>query len=123
LLFYRSFGLVRLFAVSIISSLHFVSIPLEGSLSFDDANSNSQKVRFARQSPKGPILRHELNVLALYRGSERYFYVFDDESREKLIEVIRSHASDPKVSLSWFDAAVLTERARTQGKQVTNQES
>ncbi len=68
-------------------------------------------------------MRHELNVLALYRGNEKYYYVFDDLSRETLIEVIRSHASNPKISLSWFDAAILTERARVTSKQVSPQES
>jgi hypothetical protein len=72
---------------------------------------------------EGSPLRHELNVLALYRGNEKYYYVFDDASREVLIEVIRAQASNPKISLSWFDAAVLTERARVPSKQTSPQES
>jgi hypothetical protein len=59
-------------------------------------------------------VRHELSVLALFRGKERYIYVFDDLSRADLVEAIRKQAADPAVSLSWYDAAVLVERARQQ---------
>jgi hypothetical protein len=62
----------------------------------------------------GPAVRHELSVLALIRGKERFVYVYDDDSHEELIEAIRAHAADPAVSLSWYDAAVLVERARQQ---------
>jgi hypothetical protein len=59
-------------------------------------------------------VQHELSVLALVKGGERFIFVYDDVSREKLIDAIRDQAADPKVALSWFDAAVLTERARQQ---------
>ena len=59
-------------------------------------------------------MQHELSVLALVKGRERFIYVFDDQSREQLIDTVRDQAADPKVSLSWFDAAALTERARQQ---------
>ncbi len=59
-------------------------------------------------------MTQDLNVLALFKGVERYVFVFDDHSRDELIAVIRNAAADPTVSLNWFDAAVLTERARQQ---------
>ena len=61
-------------------------------------------------------MRRELNVLALLKGSERYVYVYDDESRERLIDVFRDDAANPRLSLSWFDVAVLTRKAREQTK-------
>jgi hypothetical protein len=61
-------------------------------------------------------VQHELSVLALIRGKERFVYVYDDDSREMLVEVIRAQAASPAVSLSWYDAAVLTERARKQAQ-------
>jgi len=54
----------------------------------------------------------ELNVLALFKGEERYIFVYDEESRESLIEDIRHKAADPTIPINWFDAAVLTERIR-----------
>jgi hypothetical protein len=62
-------------------------------------------------------VQQELSVLALIRGKERFLYVYDDASREMLVEAIRAQAADSTVSLTWFDAAVLTERARQQATQ------
>ena len=59
---------------------------------------------------------HDLNVLALFKGTERFIYVYDDASRETLITALRDAAADARVSLSWFDAAVLTDRARKQAE-------
>ena len=57
-------------------------------------------------------MTRELNVLALFKGTERYIFVYDDESRDTLIDDIRDKAADPSVRINWFDAAVLTERVR-----------
>ena len=57
---------------------------------------------------------HDLNVLALIKGEERFIFVYDDDSRGHVIDAVRDKAADPTVSLNWFDAAVLTERARQQ---------
>jgi hypothetical protein len=56
----------------------------------------------------------DLNVLALIKGEERFIFVYDDDSRDRVIDSVRDKAADPAVSLNWFDAAVLTERARQQ---------
>ena len=56
----------------------------------------------------------EVNVLALVKGRERYVYVYDDPSHEAVIDAVRDHAADPRLTLSWFDAAVLTRKAREQ---------
>ncbi len=60
-----------------------------------------------------PVAR-EFNVLALIKGQERYIFVYDDDSRQPLIDTFRDQAADPQLSFSWFDAAVLTEKAREQ---------
>jgi hypothetical protein len=59
-------------------------------------------------------MQSEVNVLALVKGHERYVYVYDDGSQQELIDALRDHAADPGLSLSWFDAAVLTSKAREQ---------
>jgi hypothetical protein len=58
----------------------------------------------------------EFNVLALIKGNERYVFVYDDASRQPLIDTLRDHAADPSLSFSWFDAAVLTVKAREQAR-------
>lgn len=62
-------------------------------------------------------MTRELNVLALFKGEERYIFVYDDDSREALIDDIRHRAADPAVPINWFDAAVLTERVRNQERE------
>lgn len=66
-------------------------------------------------------MHHELSVLALIRGNERFVYVYDDESQRELIEAIRVQAANPEVNLSWYDAAVLAERARRQAEDARTQ--
>jgi hypothetical protein len=57
---------------------------------------------------------HEVNVLALLKGGERYVYVYDDASRDVLLNAFRDHAAHPRLSLTWFDVVVLTEKAKAQ---------
>lgn len=57
-------------------------------------------------------MTRELNVLALFKGTQRYIFVYDDASQEAVIDDIRDQAADPASPINWFDAAVLTERVR-----------
>jgi hypothetical protein len=61
-------------------------------------------------------VRQELNVLALIKGQEHYVFVYDDVSRPALLELFREKAADTGLSFNWFDAAVLTEKAREQAR-------
>jgi len=58
----------------------------------------------------------EFNVLALVKGNEHYVYVYDDESRLPLLEAFQMQAASPDLSLTWFDAAVLTQKAHEQAR-------
>lgn len=59
-------------------------------------------------------MAREFNVLALIKGQERYVFVYDDVSRQQLIDTFRDQAADPNLALTWFDALVLTKKAREQ---------
>ncbi len=61
-------------------------------------------------------MRREFNVLALIKGTERYVFIYDDDSRAQLLDAFRDQAADPNLSFSWFDAAVLTQKAREQAR-------
>jgi hypothetical protein len=63
---------------------------------------------------------HEFNVLALIKGEERYVYIYDDASRPGLVDSFRDQAADPELSFTWFDATVLTEKAREQAVAATH---
>jgi hypothetical protein len=65
---------------------------------------------------RGQAVRREFNVLALIKGAERYIYVYDDDSRQPLLDAFRDQAADPALSFTWFDAAVLTQKAREQAR-------
>lgn len=56
----------------------------------------------------------ELNVLALHKGTEHYFFLYDDESLPSLIDAFRRYASDTSLSFNWFDAAVMTDKGKAQ---------
>ncbi len=58
----------------------------------------------------------ELNVLALVKGPERYVFVYDDASHAALLDALRDQAADSRLSLTWFDATVLTRKAREQAQ-------
>ena len=64
-------------------------------------------------------MTREFNVLALIKGDERYVFVYDDASRDSLIDAFRDHAAEPGLSFTWFDAAILTEKARAQASEPT----
>jgi hypothetical protein len=64
--------------------------------------------------PGDDLVRREFNVLALIKGGERYVFVYDEASRPSLLDAFRDAAADPRLSFSWFDATVMTQKAREQ---------
>jgi hypothetical protein len=55
----------------------------------------------------------DINVLALVKGEERYIFLFDDERRAEALRTLGRFASNPELSFSWYDAAVLSQRIRS----------
>ena len=53
-----------------------------------------------------------VNVLALVKDSERYVFLYDDDSYGDLLETLGRYAADPELSFTWYDAAVLSQRVR-----------
>ncbi|MGC4004192.1 MAG: hypothetical protein QM811_14165 [Pirellulales bacterium] len=60
------------------------------------------------------MAQQDLNVLALVKGEERYIFLFDEASRAETLRVLGRYASNPELSFSWYDAAVLSQRIREQ---------
>jgi hypothetical protein len=54
----------------------------------------------------------DINVLALVKGAERYVFLFDDASRAETLRVLGRYASNPDLSFTWYDAAVLSQKVR-----------
>jgi hypothetical protein len=58
----------------------------------------------------------DINVLALIKGSERYVFLYDDASRAEALRVLGRFASNPELSFTWYDAAVLSQRIRQEAR-------
>ena len=57
----------------------------------------------------------DINVIALVKGSERYVFLYDDESREETLKMLGRYAANPDLSFSWYDASVLGQKVRQTG--------
>ena len=53
----------------------------------------------------------EINVLALVKGPERFVFFYDDESIDQMLALLGRYAADPELNFTWYDAAVLSQRA------------
>jgi hypothetical protein len=54
----------------------------------------------------------DINVLALVKGVERYIFLYDDDSRAETLRTLGRFASNPELSFTWYDAAVLSQKIR-----------
>jgi hypothetical protein len=61
----------------------------------------------------------DIEILALVKGEERYVFLYENtmESRSACLRHIGKFASDPDLSFSWYDAAVLSQRIRKQSEE------
>ncbi len=57
-------------------------------------------------------MSQDINVLALVKGSERYVFLFDDNNRAEALRTLGRYASNPELSFTWYDAAVLSQKIR-----------
>jgi len=55
-------------------------------------------------------MQRGINVLALIKGEERYVFLYDDDSADRLLHTLGEYAADPELSFSWYDAAVMSQR-------------
>lgn len=56
----------------------------------------------------------DINVIALSRGSERFVWLYRNEQLGDVLRSFGKFASDPELSFTWWDAATLSKRARSQ---------
>mgnify|MGYP000855930064 CR=1 FL=1 len=61
-------------------------------------------------------MSQDINVLALVKGSERYVFLYDDDSRAEALRVLGRFASNPELSFTWYDAAVLSQKIRQESQ-------
>ena len=66
-------------------------------------------------------MSQDINVLALVKGSERYVFLYDDASRAEALRVLGRFASNPELSFTWYDAAVLSQKIRQESQRHATQ--
>ena len=67
-----------------------------------------------RPSEKTGInVSRDINVVALVKGEERYIFLFNDAQKSETLRTLGRYASDAKLSFSWYDAAVLSQKVRS----------
>lgn len=57
-------------------------------------------------------MTQDINVLALVKGEERYIFLFDDARKSEALRQLGRYASNPDLSFTWYDAAVLSQKIR-----------
>ena len=57
-------------------------------------------------------MQRSMNVLALVKDSERYVFLYDDDSIAQLLQQLGRYAADRSLSFTWYDAAVLSQKVR-----------
>lgn len=70
-----------------------------------------------RPSRRRPAVSQDINVLALVKGSERYVFLYDDSSRAATLRTLGRFASNPELSFTWYDAAVLSQKVRQESRE------
>ncbi|MBS0260648.1 MAG: hypothetical protein JSS02_01730 [Planctomycetes bacterium] len=53
-----------------------------------------------------------INVVALVKDGERYIFLYDNESTPALLQTLGKFASNPELSFTWHDAAILSQKVR-----------
>ena len=61
-------------------------------------------------------MSQDINVLALVKGAERYVFLYDDSNRAETLRMLGRYASNPQLSFTWYDAAVLSQKIRQENE-------
>jgi len=72
----------------------------------------AQSNEFSATACKEAQVDQDINVLALVKGEERYVFLYDDGNRAETLRTLGRYASNPELSFTWYDAAVLSQKIR-----------
>lgn len=97
-----------LLALAATSLMACISVCLVGIL----ASRLERPIQMPTQLPPVRIEGPGIEVLALVKGTERYVFLYDDESRAELLRTLGRYASNPELSFTWYDAALLSHKVR-----------
>lgn len=56
----------------------------------------------------------DVTILVLVKGDERYVFHYTDANRAEALRMLGRFASNPELSFTWYDVAVLAQKIRQQ---------
>ncbi|MCL2710653.1 MAG: hypothetical protein FWE95_07215 [Planctomycetaceae bacterium] len=69
----------------------------------------------------GEAVEKDIKVIALIKGEEQYIFLYNDNNRSETLRLLGRYASNPELSFSWYDAAVLSQKIRQDNLQKTRE--
>ena len=63
----------------------------------------------------------DIKVIALIKGEEQYVFLYDENNRAETLRTLGRYASNPELSFTWYDAAVLSQKIRQESLQQTRE--
>ena len=63
----------------------------------------------------------DIKVIALVKGKEQYIFLYNESNRAETLRLLGRYASNPELSFSWYDAAVLSQKIRQDNLQKTRE--
>jgi hypothetical protein len=64
----------------------------------------------------GNAVPQDINVLALVKGKERYVFLYSEDNRAETQRILARFATNPDLSFTWYDAAVLSQKIRQESQ-------
>ena len=84
-------------------TLPYAAVGLPSSINFDNVDNN--------------IEDRDVKVIALMKGKEQYVFIYNESNRSEALRLLARYASNPELSFTWYDAAVLSQKIRQDGLQ------
>ena len=63
----------------------------------------------------------DVKVIALVKGTEQYVFLYNENNRAETLRTLGRYASNPELSFTWYDAAVLSQKIRQESLQQTRE--
>lgn len=54
----------------------------------------------------------EISVTVLFKGKERYIFLYDDDNRSEMLRTLGRFAHNEDLSFTWYDAACVSKMVR-----------
>ncbi|MDR0521742.1 MAG: hypothetical protein LBH00_07795 [Planctomycetaceae bacterium] len=67
-------------------------------------------------------VEHDVKATVLVKGEERYVFLYNEQNRGETLRLLGRFASNPDLSFTWYDAAVVSQKIRQESQQKTREQ-